>query len=177
MNRRVFAIGIAIALVGAALWYVPLEPTASGGKTIYSFSRVIELDAPFDVLGAPIAFSLTWTGEYPAIVQLYQCGHSSNCSDLPASDYVTGGSGATGTLHWTGTAGEFFLFRTSTEPITLDLHYTQPLLGGAVGLAFVIFGVFLAVLGYQVVPPNARPAQRRRAPSPSADAGSDEEGS
>lgn len=156
MNRRVVAIGVAIAVIGAAVWYVPLEPGSTGAETVASFDRSIQLYAPFDVLGYPISFSLAWSTSYPvsAIVQLFACGDRASCTNARSIGSETGDHGS---FSWKGAAGEYFLFESSVKPMTIDLRYAEPLLGGALGAAAVTFGGFLIAIGYLFVPARGAP--------------------
>lgn len=171
MNRRLVAFGIVLAVAGAALWYLPIEPTSAGTMDDKVHTYILQLDAPFDLLGASFSFHLTWSSSLPAIVQLYVCGAKPDCSNLTRSSYLTEGTGTSGTLSWQGKVGTYYALVSSIPPtpVVIDLHYPQPVLGGALGAAMVAFAGILIVLGTLFVRasvPRTRPAPATAEPTP-----------
>jgi len=153
----IVAIGAVLIVVGGLVWYAPLQPIHDGPLTDTGSSYSIGLQAPLDVLGATVSFSLTWSSSVDESVEIYSCGTHPTCTGLTSSDFVAGGSGKTGTLGWTGKAGEYFAFVSSSQPIQLTIDYTEPVLGGTAGLGTLVFGGFLAALGIVTATPP-RPA-------------------
>jgi len=147
-------LGVVVLLVGLAIWYYPLQPVDSGPVLDGGTSFVLGDDAPLAVLGAPIAFSLTWSSHVGALnVSLYTCGTKPKCTGLKPDDYVTGETGTGGTLHWSGRADDYYALVSTAKPLTVTVIYAQPLLGGTAGVAAVVFGGFLVGLGLWLVPP------------------------
>jgi len=158
----IVAIGATLIVVGALVWYAPLQPIHDGPLTDTGSAYTIGLQAPLDVLGATVSFSLTWSSSVDESVEVYSCGSHPTCTGLTNSDLVTRGSGKTGTLGWTGKAGEYFAFLSSSQPVELTVDYTEPVLGGTAGLGTLIFGGFLAALGVvSAAPPRPAGTDRR----------------
>jgi hypothetical protein len=153
VNRRIVSIGVAVALVGLALWYLPIAPGSDGARELRQIDWIVGLDAPLDVLDSPIAFAIAWSATFSTTVSLYYCGTHANCSYVTRSDYVTGATGDGGTLHWHGKAGQYFEFTSENLPVKVDFEYVEPVLGGTVGAATLCFGGVLTVLGWLAAPP------------------------
>ncbi|MGP8077811.1 MAG: hypothetical protein ACLQD8_07230 [Thermoplasmata archaeon] len=162
MHRRLIILGIAVALLGVALWYFPIQTTTTGPVTGSGTSNVVGLYAPLDVFGGSVPFTLHWQSHFTMTVKVYSCGDSPGCKNVLPSNYLTGGSGTSGTLHWHGTAGEYFAIISTSEPLTYTLVYPEPVLGGTAGAGATVFGGFLIVLGVWLPPPvrRVRPGKR-----------------
>lgn len=166
MRRQLVIIGIVFLLVGLALWYFPVQPVDSGPVLDGGTSFVLGDIAPLNLLRAPVPFTLSWTSHVGAInASLFRCGPTPKCTGLKPSTYVTGEYGDSGTLHWTGTAGVYFVLVTTGKPVTVTIDYPQPVLGGTAGLVSVVFGGLMLGLGLYLVPPaDADPTAVRRKP-------------
>jgi len=161
MRKGFVAIGVALALVGVALWYFPLQTVSSNISIPQGKSQVVGLEAPLDLLGAPITYTLHWSSSSTSVVAVYRCGTSSTCSATGPGSLVVKGSGRTGSLSWTGPAGDYFHIIPS-GPVEVTFEELEPLLGGSLGLSVLGFGAFLAVfaLWLPAVPEGDRPVRR-----------------
>lgn len=164
MRRRMVIVGVILLVIGATLWYFPVQTvdaTSTMSGTLPYHSLNIGLDAPFAFLGGAIAISISWVASESVSLSVYKCGSSScNSSD----QFVGSGSGSTGSISWSGQANIYYVVErvpASGPAIQVTGHYTEPLLGGTVGLATTGFGVFVLVLGLWLMPPVVR-----RAPGP-----------
>jgi hypothetical protein len=166
VRRPLIVIGIVFLLVGLSLWYFPIQPVDTGPVLDGGTSFVLGDIAPFDLLGAHVPFTLTWASHVGGInVSLYRCGDKPKCTGLKPSTYVTGETGASGTLHWTGTAGVYYVLVTTGKPLTVTIDYPQPVLGGTAGLVSVVFGGLMLGFGLWLVPPaDAGPTGARKKP-------------
>ncbi|HTW56009.1 MAG TPA: hypothetical protein VMG36_06145 [Thermoplasmata archaeon] len=166
MRRRMVILGVVLLVIGAALWYLPtgtVSATSTMNGTIPYHALSIGLDAPFAFLGGTIRISVAWTSSETVSLSVYKCG-TSPCSS--ATQYVAGGSGSSGSFSWSGQANVYYVVDrvpASGPAIQVTTHYTEPLLGGTVGIAITGFGVFVTVLGVWLMPPVVR-----RAPAPSS---------
>jgi hypothetical protein len=159
VRRRILVLGIVIALVGLALWYVPLQPDSTGSQLDSGTTYVVGDQAPLSILGAEIPFTLAWeTHNITISVSIYACGPQPKCHNVGPSNYLTGDKGTSGTLHWNGKANEYYAVVSSSKPLHVTLSYPEPVLGGTAGLGTLIFGGFVAVLGTFLATPPARSA-------------------
>ena len=165
MRRRLVVIGIALALVGAALWYFPVQSVSTGPESDSGTVFIVGLDAPLDVLGAQIPFTLHWEARSPVSVKLYVCGDHPTCTNLGLGTYITGENGTSGTLHWNGFADQYFALVSTIADLTVNVQYPEPVIGGTLGVALIGFAGFLVVLGVLLRPPPTpvgRPTRRSK---------------
>lgn len=146
MRRRVVVIGIVLALVAITIWYVPLQTISSTFSIPQGKSQVVGLQAPLDVLGAPITYSLRWSSSSSSVVSVYRCGTTSVCSVVGPGNLIASGSGRSGTLSWSGRPGNYFHIIPS-GPVQITFQELEPLLGGSAGIAMLAFSGFLAGFG------------------------------
>jgi hypothetical protein len=174
MRRRMVILGVVLLVVGSALWYFPTETvsaTSTMNGTLPYHSLNIGLDAPFAFLGGAISISISWVASESVSLSVYKCGTSA-CNS--SNQLVGSGSGSTGSISWSGQANIFYVVErvpASGPAIQVTSHYSEPLLGGTVGIALTGFGVFVTVLGLWLMPPlpGRTPAPRTdRAPSEDA---------
>ncbi|HTP53348.1 MAG TPA: hypothetical protein VML94_00050 [Thermoplasmata archaeon] len=166
MRRQLVVIGIVFLLVGLPLWYFPVQSVDTGPVLDGGTSFVLGDIAPFNVLGARVPFTLSWTSHIGGLnVSLYRCGEKPTCTNLKPSTFVAGEFGDAGTLHWEGRAGIYYVLVTSGKPLTVSIDYPQPVLGGTAGLVSVVFGGMMLGLGLWLLPPaDAGPAAAKRKP-------------
>ncbi len=155
-------IGIIAALVGVGLWYAPVQTMSTGNQNVNRTTDVLEFSAPAAVLDSPIPYTVDWSASFSITVSLYDCGPHPLCTNLSKSNYVTGGTGKSGTLHWTGKVGEYYAFVSSTRPVEVDFEYAEPLFGGVAGIVFVGIGVVLVIAGIRLGPSRRERSSRPR---------------
>ena len=164
MRRRLIVIGVALAILGAALWYFPVQPVTSGPNTDRGSVYIVGLDAPLDILGGSVPFTLHWQSTFTISVSLHSCGSQPKCTNLGPNSAIGNETGTSGTFHWTGVANTYYALVATSGPLTVTLQYPEPPLGGTVGLSLVIFGGFLAALGAYLPTPVA-PVRRSKEPA------------
>ena len=169
MRRRMVIVGVILLVVGAAIWYAPLEPvsaTSTMPGTLPYRALQIGITAPFDFFGARIPITLSWSASSTVSISVDRCG-TSPCNST--NQFVASGNGASGSLSWSGEPNVYYVVERvppSGVPIQVTTKYTEPLLGGSVGLALTAFGVFVTVLGLWLVPPTQRKAPSAPSRSP-----------
>jgi hypothetical protein len=117
------AVGLAVALVGAALIYVLVDPADAPYQSRASTAEIADLAAgswrtaslPTSASGHA-TFTFTWYATASARVQLfsmYPCKSSGYCTDVPAIYTVPGGEGAT----WSATGSAGAMYEVWVEPV------------------------------------------------------------
>jgi hypothetical protein len=166
MILRGVVAGAILLVLGAALFLVPIS-----GQGITSFSDqssspyVAGSTAPAtfyepSVTPVAISFSVSWAYSIPVNVSVYSCGTDTSCAagsayEIPA-DLVAQGDSAVGTLTFNGVAGNGYEVYASSI-ISVDITYNGPLVGGFVGLFFLVIGAIALVAGAAVPAGGLRP--------------------
>jgi hypothetical protein len=149
MRKRLLVIGIVVALAAIAVWYVPLQTVTTSDTLPLNRSQVIGLQAPLDVIGPTIGYTLHWTAVSAATVSVYRCGTNSACTSISSGNLVARGTGPSGSLSWSGPQGNYFHI-VASAPVSITIEELEPLLGGSAGVAMLVFGGFLVVLGVRL---------------------------
>jgi hypothetical protein len=167
VRREFVVVGVVLAIAGGVLWVVPV-PGSFPSRTFDSSARSwyalnVSVQPTVGSLNSQIQFAASWasTGGTAAAqnsVWVYSCGYNANCSKFdPSSAPVAQGSGASGTLHWTGGTGELFMVTPRSlgpgSNVSVTVTYGETLLGGVASLVFVVAGVGLAAVGMISRPP------------------------
>ncbi len=163
VRRRIVLAGTIVAVVGLALQVIPI-PTSVPSHVFYSNVRSFygeNVTAPYRPLWPELAiiFTASWSstpnqqghGATGNSVKVFSCGTDATCRSLNASDPVALGAGATGSVTWTGTFGEYFQVVAggleSGSNLTVQVTEYEPLFGGFPGFAMVIAGLGVGVVG------------------------------
>jgi hypothetical protein len=158
MRRPWVFVGAVLAVGGLLLAYVPVTTETTPPQYIPSATSiyVIEFDAPLDVLFPRIAFVLEWSGpELSTSVSIYACHADPNCRDLPAHPLATG-RGPSGNVSFLGFANQYYAIVPAGGPVDVTLHYTTPFLAASAGIALLLSGGILVVLGFTGLPRRRR---------------------
>ena len=123
---------------------------------------IVEANPPLALLTPHLPYTVTWTSDSggPVNVSVYNCGTDSSCSNFGPSDRVATGTGATGSLSWSGVKGNYYAIVPAglTGRTTVTASVGEPLDGGIVGLAVLVLGlIFLAIGATGGKPPRAPP--------------------
>jgi hypothetical protein len=145
------ALGIVLLAVGVVLWYLPVS-MAVGSTVVPALGGDIVHDDPtLAVLTPTVAYSSTWASSSGAsvVVDVYNCGADSSCSNFTSPTPVASGHGSSGSLSWSGGKGDYYAIIPMgiTQSTTVSVSVAQPLGGGFDGLGVVIIGVFVVFLG------------------------------
>jgi hypothetical protein len=158
VRRSVVVFGVAVAVVGAGLCFVPLVSTSS------HISIPVGDGYRFGITGAllfaTIPFTASWTAGTDANVTVYDCGTNPACPKQVQYPVVAHGLGARGSMGWSGKAGEEYLLVPSADS-NVTVTYVEPVSSGLLGVGVVGLGVLVLLLGVVLV---------RRPPVPSVPA-------
>jgi hypothetical protein len=148
MRGNLLAVGVLLVLIGIALWYFPLQSGSLAPDHVPSGTKdIIQLSAPLDLLGSSVPFSLDWNASSSVTVDVYSCGTDSSCASAGSSSPVASGSGASGSLSWSGHRGQYFAVVPTGAPTTVAVSYTYPLYDGLPGIGIFVAGVIVVLLG------------------------------
>lgn len=137
--------GAALVVLGTVVWFVPLESASSRAPPVpvgsgFKFGLVGPL-----VLGA-VPFTVTWTSSSQDLVKVYSCKTNAACPSFADDAVVAHGSGASGSMAWSGKAGQYYLFVPSANS-NVTVTYVEPLVGGFLGVSVLGAGVLAAAAG------------------------------
>jgi len=148
MRGNLLAVGVLLVLIGVALWYFPLQTGSLPADLVPSGTKdIIQLGAPLDLLGSTVPFSLDWNASTSVTVNVYACGADASCSSAGSGAPLATGSGASGTIDWSGHRGQYFALVPTGGSATLHVSYTYPLYDGLPGIALFVVGVIVVLLG------------------------------
>jgi len=166
MILRGIVAGAVLLVLGAALFFVTIP-----GQGVTSFadqsssSEVAGSNAPatfyeLSVTPSSISFSVSWAYSIPVSVSVYSCGTDTLCAagtayEIPAQ-LVAQGDSAIGTLTFSGVAGNGYEVYASSI-ISVNIAYNGPLVGGIVGLFFLIIGAIVLIAGAAIPAGGERP--------------------
>jgi hypothetical protein len=157
MRAAVAVFGVALIVVGAALWYLPLTSVSSSIRVPVGDAYVFGTPASFLIGSVP--WKASWTSDATANVTIYSCGTSSGCPNQLNGSVISHAMGTSGSMSWTGKAGQYYLLVPSTTS-NVTVSYQEPLLGGLAGIGILGVGVLVAVVGVAMPrnPPKATPS-------------------
>jgi hypothetical protein len=166
MILRAVVAGAVLLVIGVALFYVPIP-----GQGITSFSDqssngyVAGSNAPAtfyepSITPATISFTVSWAYSIPVNVSVYSCGTDTACDagsayETPAQ-LVAQGTSAVGSLTFNGVAGDGYEVYASSI-ISVNIAYNGPLVGGLLGLLFLVIGAIALIAGAAVPAGGLRP--------------------
>ncbi len=168
--------GGVLVVVGLLLAYNLLSAQSVPTQALPSSNSeyVIAYQAPLDLLFPRMLFTVAWVSdELGANLSVYDCGGDAGCSH-PGTVPVAYGYGLRGNLSFFGWANRYYEIRPAGGAMNVTVGYTTPILGGGLGLAIVLAGLILVVVGFTVpggrrrsadeeaVEPAAGPDPRRR---------------
>jgi hypothetical protein len=171
MILRGIVAGAILLALGTALLFVPIP-----GQGITSFADtsgatpVAGPNAPAtfyepSITPASISFSVSWAYSTPVNVSVYSCGTDTACAAATAyevpSQLVAQGNSAVGTLTFNGVAGNGYEIYASSI-IAVNIAYNGPLVGGAIGLLFIVVGAIALVAGAAIPAGGLRPPRAVR---------------
>jgi hypothetical protein len=165
VRTGIVAIGLALLVVGCALWYLPF-PSSTSANVAVGYGFVVGTNPPLAWLTSSVGYTATWTAVNATNVSVFDCGTDSGCSAQGAQ--VAQGSGTHGSLSWSGPKGEYFdVVPNDTASVTVNYH--TPLGGGAVGLVLVAFGALLLAIGIRSPPTRVSSSATTDPPRPRAE--------
>ncbi len=166
MILRAVIAGAILLVLGAALFFVPIPGqgiTSFSDQSTGSYVAGSNVPATFyepSITPAAITFSVSWAYSVPVNVSVYSCGTDTSCAAGTAyavpSQLVAQGDSAVGTLTFNGVAGDGYEVYASSI-ISVNIAYNGPLVGGAVGLFFLIIGAIALVAGAAIPAGGLRP--------------------
>ncbi|HKV90147.1 MAG TPA: hypothetical protein VJQ43_03005 [Thermoplasmata archaeon] len=162
MRVEFVIVGAVLAVLGAALWVVPL--TSASSQTEIPLGEAYDFGVPSPLVIGSVPYSATWTATSPANVTIYACGANSACPDPTNHSVVAHGTGSTGSLAWTSKSGQYFLL-VPNATVNVTLTYREPVSGGLAGLALLGAGALIAVVGLLV---KRRPVAQKTSPTSGA---------
>ncbi|HEV2166477.1 MAG TPA: hypothetical protein VGS23_05835 [Thermoplasmata archaeon] len=163
-------VGILVLIVGVALWYIPMNVSIGSNHVPALSGDIVEASPPAALLTPKLPYTVTWSSDSGAPVNLsvYNCGTDSTCGSFTPSDRVASGSGATGTVTWSGVKGNYYAIVPSglTAKTTVTASVGEPLFGGLLGIGLLVLGlIFLAVgAGGKSKKPAPKPMPPAEAP-------------
>lgn len=166
MILRAIVAGAVVFVLGALLFFIAIP-----GQSVLSDQGVAStVPATFyepSYTPQPITFTVSWAEPIPAAVSVYSCGTDTSCSASSAyetpANLVAQGTATVGSLSFSGVAGNGYEVYANSS-IAVNVVYSGPLLGGVVGILFLVIGAIALVAGAAV------PASGLRAPTPVKDA-------
>jgi hypothetical protein len=144
VKRSLIVFGVALAVVGAALWFAPLATSSSHLPVPVGSAYRFGVTGP--VLFGPIAITASWTSAFAANVTVYGCGSNSACPNEVHGSVVAHGVGSHGSMGWTGKAGEYYLLVPSVDS-NVTVSYLGPVAGGWVGVGLLGAGIVVLATG------------------------------
>jgi hypothetical protein len=152
MRTGIFAIGLVVLVLGVILLAVSIVGLPQANSIPPQSVGGLSISPPF--LGSGTV-NLAWSGANSQFrVSVYSCG-SSQCTSIPsANNLVANGAGASGTLSFTASGGQYYLAvsnpQTSiTVPVTITATGGLTLLS-VIGIALLVVGAVVAVLGFRM---------------------------
>jgi hypothetical protein len=161
------ATGILLLVIGAVLWYLPLQTIQSGSQSVpTNYGLITQPVAPYAYITPSISFSTSWQGSAAVTVKVFDCGTDSKCGgvDPTTSNPVASGNGTSGTISWTGKGANYYEVFPSSGT-SMSYQATVPLLKGIVGLALLALGVVLLLVGLVAGRRKPAPAPATAAPA------------
>jgi hypothetical protein len=151
MHRGWLAIGVAVVVIGALLWYLPFPTSAGSGAVPPGDELVVSAGAPLAVWTPTLSYTASFTSGsgLPVRVTVYACGSDASCSSYTPNDAVTEVTAVSGTLHWSGARGNSFALVpdvNTSAAVSISVQVGLPYRDGVVGLGFVGIGAVLAAL-------------------------------
>ncbi|MCI4325345.1 MAG: hypothetical protein L3K00_05650 [Thermoplasmata archaeon] len=147
MRTSLVVFGLAVAVVGVALWYAPL--VSSSTSISVPVGHAYDFGVSGTLIIGPIPFTASWTSTVDANVTVYACGTSSACAAETNGTVVAHGSGMSGSIDWSSKAGQYYLLVPSPDA-TVTVSYVEPVAGGFVGVGVLGLGVLVVVVGLAV---------------------------
>jgi hypothetical protein len=150
MRKGVFVAGIVLLFIGGLIVGISFL-TDSSSNTIPSPATHQALTFSPNFIGSGTV-ALSWSDATSQFrFQVYQCA-SSSCSAPASSSPVANGAGASGTVSFTASGGQYFLIDAQQNgdavPVTITLSGgLTPLL--LVGIVVAVLGAAVAFLGYR----------------------------
>lgn len=154
MRPLLVAVGVVVLVVGLALWYLPMPGQSASAQVPDNSGYVIQGTGPLAILSTSFAYSASWSAATSVNVSVYDCGTSSNCTNLVVglTPITAFGNGTSGSLSWAGARGHYFAIVPSNAA-TITWTYQVPLLGGAVGVGLTVLGALVLLVGLIAKPP------------------------
>ncbi|MCI4358515.1 MAG: hypothetical protein L3J95_02565 [Thermoplasmata archaeon] len=157
--------GVIVLILGFVLWYVPMSLAVGSSDVPATAGLAVNANPPLALLSPNLPYSATYSSDsgLPVNVTVYNCGTDSTCTHFnPSSDRVASGKGSTGTLTWSGVKGNYYLVVPTglTGKTTISVTVGEPLAGGLAGIALVVIGLLLLLVGAaskQAVRPPPQP--------------------
>ncbi|MGI0053355.1 MAG: hypothetical protein ACREC5_04765 [Thermoplasmata archaeon] len=153
MRKGVLVAGIVLLVLGAVLWYLPI-PMSQSQTVPTGYAWTLSTSPAAAVLTPTIPYSVTWDASPGLSVSVFDCG-SGSCDLGSLSDVVTSGSG--GSLSWSGVKGSTYAI-VPTSNATFTVSISEPLGGGDVGVALLVIGGVLLIVGAATGGEKPRPA-------------------
>lgn len=147
MRTEVAIVGVVLAVVGAALWYLPL--TAATSTKEVPLGDAYDFGVPSTLIVGSIPYSAAWTGTGATNVTVFACGSDAGCVNATSHTIVAHGAGTTGSVGWTGKSGQYYLL-VPNATVNLTLTYHEPVAGGLAGLGLLGAGILIAVAGLAI---------------------------
>lgn len=168
MRAGMLVVGILLLIVGIVLWYLPVQPSATTQAVPTGEGAIISANPPLAVLTSSLSYNANWSASSTVTVNVYDCGTDTQCTNAVHTSPIATGTGASGSLSWSGPKGEVFLVVPSSTA-TVTTTVTEPLLGGVIGVVLLVIGILLAAIGAMRAPKKAAPAAPvARAAAPAA---------
>ena len=141
-------VGVVLLILGFVLWYIPMNVSDGSLDVPAGSVDAVEANPPLALLTPNLPYTVTWSSDsgHSVNVTVYNCGTDSSCANIASSNKVTSGSGASGTVKWTGAKGNYYAIEPSSSS-TVTVNVGEPLIGGIVGLALVAIGVIFLIVG------------------------------
>ncbi len=166
MILRGIVAGAILLALGIALFYIPIPGqgiTTFSDNSTGAFVAGSSVPATFyepSITPAPISFSVGWAYSAPVNVSVYSCGTDTSCAagdayEVPAQ-LVAQGNAYVGTLTFNGVAGNGYEVYASSI-ISVTIAYNGPLVGGVIGLLFMVIGAIALIAGAAVPAGGLRP--------------------
>jgi len=158
--------GAIVLALGLALFFIPIPGqgiTSFSDNSSASYVAGSSSPATFyepSITPAAISFSVSWAYSVPVNVSVYSCGTDTACAagsayEVPAQ-LVAQGDSDVGTLTFNGVAGNGYEVYASSI-ISVNIAYNGPLVGGAIGLLFILVGAIALIAGAAVPAGGLRP--------------------
>jgi hypothetical protein len=157
VRAAVAVFGVAMIVVGAALWYLPLNSVSSSIEVPLGDAYVFGVPASSIVGSVP--FKASWSSGSDTNVTIYSCGSNSGCPTQLNGSVIAHASGTSGSMGWTSKMGQYYLLVPNTTA-NVTVSFLEPLLGGIAGIGVLGAGAVILLAGVAMTKKSAA------APSP-----------